>query len=127
MLVAGFKGLTALVGGAVVIMVIHLIVANGGKGGAGFIDVTGLQKPQLLDITGEPSGETISGQLSLFARGMQLALTHVGVAEFMRQDRQGSEISVHGGHLIAQPHFQINGVIPRAVGGGLDAGSWAGP
>ena len=68
------------------IMVVNRVIADRGKGGARFIDITLLQKASLLYIPGKSPGEGVCGELSFFAWGVDISLTHIGMAKFMRND-----------------------------------------
>ncbi len=69
------------------IVVMDLIVSNAGKGGPGFIEITWLKSSSRFCITGEASGESIGCQFTLFSHRVLIAFEHVGMSEFMGDDR----------------------------------------
>ena len=119
--VAVLEGLPSFPGGAVVVVVVHLVVADSGKGCTGLVEVARLQQPFLLYEVREASSKPISGQFPILALWMLIQQAQVGMDELVGDDGECSKVAVACRHLIAQRGFQVNGVIAWAVSRCIDS------
>jgi len=90
-------------------IVLHLVAANCCKGRTRPVEVTRLQQPFQQHVASEAASKAISFQFPLFALGMSIQFTEVGVAEFVGEYGKGNEIAIAGRHLITQRGLQVNG------------------
>ncbi|WP_255104131.1 MULTISPECIES: hypothetical protein [unclassified Synechococcus] len=81
--IALLEGLTMFYGRAMVIMVVHLVVANCCEGGTRLVEITRLQQPFLQHVASDAASKAISFQLPLFPLGMSIHVTEVGAAKFV--------------------------------------------
>ena len=84
------------------VVVMYFIVTNACKGSSCFIKIPRLQIPFCFREAGKAASKRVSSQFSIFSDWVNITFKHVGVPEFMRNNRQGSKISVFLRDVIAE-------------------------